>query len=187
VITILYRPVLLESCGKIFDALNIDLELRELKKTSFGEKTHYHIEQTIAHLFPRLDVEKEVDYIKQGMNLVKPKAVEIIQKPEITIDQFELVDIKVGLVLEASKHPNAAKLLILKVNTGDRIRQVVSGIAEYYQPEELVGKKLLVVANLKPVKLRNELSEGMILCGDQNGRIYIIEANAALEPGASVK
>lgn len=188
IISILYRPVLLESCGKIFDALNIELELREMNKTNFGEKNHYHVEKTIAHLFPRLDAEKEVEYIKQQMSpATKPKTVEVIQKPEISIEQFEPIDIKVGKVLEASKHPNAAKLLILKVDTGDRIRQVVSGIAEYYQPEQLVEKKLLVVANLKPVKLRNELSEGMILCGDQDGKIFIIEANPALEPGSSVK
>ena len=116
-ITILYRPVLLESCGKIFDALNVEPELREMDKASFGEKGQYHVEKTIAHLFPRLDSEKEVEYIKQGMNTTKPKTVEIIQKPEISIEQFEPMDIKVGLVLEATKHPNAAKLLILKVNT----------------------------------------------------------------------
>lgn len=158
-----------------------------MDKGNGGEKIHYHVEKTISHLFPRLDSEKEVEYIKSQMNPVKEKIVEIPQKSEITIDQFDAVDIKVGLVVEAMKHPNAAKLLILKVNTGERIRQVVSGIAEFYQPDQLVGKKLLVIANLKPVKLRNELSEGMILCGDHDGKIYIIEANPLLEPGSTVK
>lgn len=186
-ITILYRPVLLESCDKIFDALNVELELRSMDKGKGGEKLHYHVEKTISHLFPRLDSEKEVEYIKSQMNPIQSKVVEIPQKSEILIDHFEAVDIKVGLVVEAMKHPNASKLLILKVNTGERIRQVVSGIAEFYQPDQLVGKKLLVIANLKPVKLRNELSEGMILCGDQDGKIYIIEANPSLEPGSVVK
>jgi methionyl-tRNA synthetase len=187
IVTILYRPFLIHSCDLIFNALNIENAQKEMTSAHFGNKKDYQIEKTITHLFPRLDAEVEIEYIKNSMNPEKSIQSEIPAKTEITIDQFEAIDIKVGLVIDCAKHPNAAKLLILKINTGERIRQVVSGIAQFYQPADLIGKKLLVVANLKPVKLRNELSEGMILCGDKDGKFFVIEADDRLEPGSSVK
>jgi len=186
-VTILYRPVLINACDVIFKAIGVSEDLRTLESCVFGQKCNYHVSETVEHLFPRLETEKEIEYIKASMNPEKPAVIEVPQKPEITIDQFDAVDLKVGLVVSAEKHPNASKLLVLQINTGERIRQVVSGIAEYYQPEELVGKKLLVVANLKPVKLRNVLSEGMILCGDRSGKYIVIEADSRLEPGSTVK
>lgn len=186
-VTIMYRPVLINSCDVIFKAIDVSKEYQSLQSCVFGQKRHYHVAETVEHLFPRLETEKEIEYIKASMNPEKPAVAVIPQKSEIVIDQFDVVDLKVGLVVSAEKHPNASKLLVLQINTGERIRQVVSGIAEYYQPEELVGKKLLVVANLKPVKLRNILSEGMILCGDKSGKYIVIEADSRLEPGSSVK
>jgi len=186
-VTIMYRPVLINSCDVIFKAIDVSEEYQSFQSCVFGQKNHYHVAETVEHLFPRLETEKEIEYIKASMNPEKPAVIEVPQKPEITIDQFDAVDLKVGLVVSAEKHPNASKLLVLQINTGERIRQVVSGIAEYYQPEELVGKKLLVVANLKPVKLRNVLSEGMILCGDRSGKYIVIEADSRLEPGSTVK
>ena len=187
IITIMYRPFLIESCAVIFDALGVEESLQSMDQGHGGEKTTYHVAKTVGHLFPRLEMEKEVEYIKTLMNPAKPKVVEMTQKAEIGIDQFEPIDLKVGLVVSCEKHPNASKLLVLQINTGERIRQVVSGIAESYLPAELVGKRLIVVANLKPVKLRNVLSEGMILCGDRDGKFFVIEANEALLPGSSVK
>src|SRR5699024_9794045 len=127
-------------------------------------------------IFPRLDNEVEVAYIREQMRgsvktvQEEPKkeeavAEDIEHEEEITIDDFMKVELRVGTVLAAEKMKKADKLLKIQVDLGYEKRQVVSGIAAYYTPEELVGQKVIVVANLKPVKLRGELSQGMILAG----------------------
>jgi methionyl-tRNA synthetase len=187
IVTILYKPVLIETPSKIFDMLSIEPKLQTFKSVEFGLKKSYTVTKTPIHLFPRLDAEKEVDVIKALMNLEVHKK-EVVEKPEITIDTFDTVNILVGKVVNAKYHPNAKKLLVFDIFMGDRVRQIVSGIAEYYKPEQVIGKKVLVIANLKPVKLRGELSEGMILCGEtENHDLYIIEANNSLEPGDNVR
>lgn len=92
------------------------------------------------------------------------KQAEEKQNTEISIEDFEKVNLVVGQILEAKKHPKADKLLVFKVDIGSEVRQIVSGIAKYYEPEALVGKKVIVVKNLKPIKLRGEDSCGMLLC-----------------------
>ena len=81
----------------------------------------------------------------------------------IEFDDFTKLDLRVGTIIEAEKMPKAKKLLVLKVDTGIDKRTIVSGIAEHFKPEDIIGKKVSVVANLKPIKLRGTLSEGMIL------------------------
>ena len=120
-------------------------------------------------LFPRIDVVKTLEEL-EAMRLAqleanKPKEEYKMQpiKEEITIEDFEKIDLRVVKVLECEPVKKAKKLLKLKVDLGGEERQVISGIAQYYKPEELVGKYVVLVANLKPVKLRGELSQGMIL------------------------
>ena len=120
-------------------------------------------------LFPRIDVAKTLEEL-EAMRLAqleanKPKEEYKMQpiKEEITIEDFEKIDLRVVKVLECEPVKKAKKLLKLKVDLGGEERQVISGIAQYYKPEELVGKYVVLVANLKPVKLRGELSQGMIL------------------------
>jgi methionyl-tRNA synthetase len=174
---VLYRPFLLESCPKIFAALGIPASLQEYDAVAFGLPDRHAVAERIDHLFPRLDVEKEVEAIRAMMNPQKPTTEQAsVGKPEIGIEDFGKTELVVGVVKECSKHPNAAKLLVLKIDTGDRVRQIVSGIAQWYKPEDLVGRRVLVVANLKPVKLRDELSEGMILCAANGKDFVIVEA-----------
>jgi len=144
-------------------------------------------------IFPRLDVDVEVAYIREQMRgSVKTEQVEpeIEVKPqteEISIDDFLKVDLRVATVLACEPIPKADKLLKLQLDMGYEKRQVVSGIAEYYKPEELIGKKVIVVANLKPVKLRGELSQGMILAGGKDGYLTLATVDEKLENGAQVK
>ena len=144
-------------------------------------------------IFPRLDVDVEVAYIREQMRgSVKTEQVEpeIEVKPqteEISIDDFLKVDLRVATVLACEPIPKADKLLKLQLDMGYEKRQVVSGIAEYYKPEELIGKKVIVVANLKPVKLRGELSQGMILAGGKDGYLTLAAVDEKLENGAQVK
>ncbi|MBU1145577.1 MAG: methionine--tRNA ligase [Firmicutes bacterium] len=184
--TILYIPILIESCDKIFDSLNVEKTLRTFDTYGFGEKKEYHVVKKADHLFPRLDSEKEIEVIKEMMNPTHKK--ELILKPEISIDDFDKIEVVVGKIEKAETHINAKKLLVLQIDTGDKVRQIVSGIAEFYRPEDLVNKKVLVVINLQSVKLRGELSEGMILCGEtENHTLHIIEAPNSLNTGDVVK
>lgn len=126
-------------------------------------------------LFPRIDVEKKLAELeelrKAQIEAVKHQEEVKEMKPikeEITIDDFEKLDLRVVKVLECEPIKKANKLLKLKVDLGGEVRQVVSGIAKHFKPEELIGKNVVLVANLKPVKLRGELSQGMILAASND-------------------
>lgn len=145
-------------------------------------------------IFPRLDSEEEVTYIRDQMHgsvktIAEPEKEEVTKEeyPEITIEDFMKVDLRVATVTACDKIPKADKLLKLQLDLGYEQRQVVSGIAEFYKPEELVGRKVIVVANLKPVKLRGELSQGMILAGSKDGILTLATVDEKLENGAKVK
>ncbi|PEB39502.1 methionine--tRNA ligase [Bacillus pseudomycoides] len=142
-------------------------------------------------IFPRLEVEVEVEYIKEQM---KGSAPEIEEKKEeepkaeeITIDDFFKVELRVAEVIEAEPVKKADKLLKIQLDLGTEKRQVVSGIAKFYTPEELKGKKVICVTNLKPVKLRGELSQGMILAGEENGVLSLATIDQNLSNGTKIK
>nr|WP_173391088.1 methionine--tRNA ligase [Robertmurraya massiliosenegalensis] len=143
-------------------------------------------------LFPRLDIEEEVAFIKEKMQgsaptPVEEKKEEVPDSEEITIDDFMKVDLRVAQVIAAGPVKKADKLLKLQLDLGYEKRQVVSGIAQFYKPEELVGRKVVCVTNLKPVKLRGELSQGMILAGSKDGELSLATIAESLPLGARVK
>lgn len=144
-------------------------------------------------IFPRLDVEEETAYIREQMQggaapvAVEEPKEEAPEVEEISIDDFMKVDLRVATVTACEPVPKTSKLLKLQLDLGYEQRQVVSGIAEHYKPQEVIGKKVIVVANLKPVKLRGELSQGMILAGSKNGYLTLAEVDDKLENGAQVK
>ncbi|MDD4121982.1 MAG: methionine--tRNA ligase [Eubacteriales bacterium] len=137
-------------------------------------------------IFPRLDVEKELEALEALKGEQdEQEAAPTVFKPEITIDDFEKIDLKVGEILECKKHPKADKLLVSRVKIGTDTRQIVSGVAKFYSPEEMVGKKVIVVANLKPINLRGEESKGMILFADNGEKLAFVTTDA--EEGNDVK
>ena len=94
----------------------------------------------------------------------------------------------VARVVSAEEHPNADKLLKLQVDAGDGQRQIVAGIAQHYQPEELIGKNIIIVVNLKPAKLRGEISEGMLLAAtSSDGTLELVSVSSRIAPGSRVK
>ncbi|MBY6798251.1 methionine--tRNA ligase subunit beta, partial [Clostridium botulinum] len=123
---------------------------------------------------------EELEALKAAQAPAKREITPI--KEEITIDDFDKVDLRVVKVLACEPIKGAKKLLKLKVDLGGEERQVVSGIAKYYKPEELIGKNVVLVANLKPVKLRGELSQGMILCAapDDDSELKIVDPGEIL-------
>lgn len=146
-------------------------------------------------LFPRIDVKKEIEELdnlggkKEEKKAKKEekknkKAKKEEAKGEITIDDFAKVDFKVAEITSVEKHPNADKLLVLQLKVGEETRQVVSGIAGHYTPDELVGEKVILVANLKPVKLRGVLSQGMILAATSGKDLKLVSVD--IESGATV-
>jgi len=152
-------------------------------------------------IFPRLDAEIEVAYIAQSMTGGVTPVVEaaseqateaaVIEAPadveEIAIDDFMKVDLRVAQVLAAEPVKKADKLLKLQLDLGYEQRQVVSGIAKFYTPEQLIGRKVICVTNLKPVKLRGELSQGMILAASAGDQLTLATVPDSMPNGAIVK
>lgn len=131
-------------------------------------------------IFPRLDIEKELEALEALKDEpVEPETPPTEFKPEITIDDFDKIDLKVGEILECKKHPKADKLLVSQVKIGTDTRQIVSGVAKDFTPEEMKGKKIIVVANLKPINLRGEESKGMILFADNGEKLAFVTTDAA--------
>jgi len=107
----------------------------------------------------------------------------------LSIDQFAKVQLRVGQILQAETIEKSEKLLKLKVDLGEaRPRQILAGIAKYYTPEDLPGRKIVVVANLKPAKLMGQLSEGMLLAAsDDKGNLELVSPGAVAAPGSAVR
>ena len=117
-------------------------------------------------IFPRLDIEKELEELEALQHAGKEKNIPLELKPEIEFDDFDKIDFRVGTILSAEKHPKADKLLVFQVKMGTETRQIISGVAKHFTPEECVGRKVVVVANLKSRKLRGLESNGMIMFAD---------------------
>ncbi len=198
IISILIQPFMHSTTKKIWVQLGLDEGQGTTWEDTFvfGKLPSGLKVKRQAPLFPRIDVAEELkaledmgakktDKKQQPQDKAESKEVAKTQeKPEITIDDFAKLDLKVGTVLECKKHPKADKLLILQVKIGEETRQIVSGIAEYYSPEALIGQKVVVVANLKAIKLRGEESKGMILAAEKDGTLTLVTAN--IDDGATV-
>ena len=193
-VAVLLKPFLTRTPDKIFAQLNITTEYLTTWESleSFGAIPAGTMVIQGEPIFPRLDLKEEVDFIKEKMQSSAPTPAPVQEeKPEpqdeITIDDFMKVELRVAEVIHAEHVKKADKLLKLQLDLGYEKRQVVSGIAKYYKPEDLIGKKVICVTNLKPVKLRGELSEGMILAGEKDGVMSLASVDDSLSVGAKVK
>lgn len=201
--SILLQPFLTEAPAKIWSQLGI----------TAGEWTDWESTKQLGvipggtkvgkaePIFPRLDAEQEIEFISSSMaggavtaetakSETAPKQ-EAEEKPElkeeIGIDEFAKVELRVAQVVACESVPKADKLLKLQLDLGFEQRQVVSGIAKHYKPEELVGRKVICVTNLKPVKLRGELSQGMILAASEGDQLTLATVPDSMPNGAVVK
>ncbi|MGO5112635.1 methionine--tRNA ligase [Oscillospiraceae bacterium LCP25S3_E10] len=187
-IAILVSPFMPETAEKIFKQINTQVtsydSLKEFGGLKAGEKVG-----TAEPLFSRLDSEKLLADIaeaaKKAQEADKPKK-EIEQKPEITIDDFAKVELRVAKVEACEPVKRAKKLLKLTLDDGAGKRTVASGIAQYYKPEDLIGHNVILVANLKPAKLCGVESCGMILAADSNDSVKVIFADD-MEVGSTVR
>ena len=139
-------------------------------------------------LFPRIDVEAELKAIEEEAQKAKEPIIEKPEaKEEITIDDFMKTELRVAKVIACERIKKAKKLLKLQLDLGYEKRQVVSGIAQFYEPEDLIGKKVVIVANLKPVKLCGEDSFGMILYAANDNQLSIVSPVGDMELGSEVR
>jgi methionyl-tRNA synthetase (EC 6.1.1.10) len=188
IISVLIQPFLIHTSRSIWNQINVN----EGDATAWDTSVEFGVYQpgTIVKkgeaLFPRIDIKVELEALEAlaRENNAAPKITYAPIKPEITIDDFSKVDLRVAKIIACKAHPNADKLLILSLKVGDEERQVVSGIAKHFNPDELIGKEVIIVANLKPVKLRGELSQGMILAATSGEKLALVSAE--IEDGSSV-
>lgn len=192
IVNILIYPFITDTALKIKEQIGQDEinweDAREFGLTKSGTKV-----KKTENLFPRLDVKKEVLRLtEENKKLIEKRkqekmAKEVVKgKPEITIDDFDKVELKVAKIIEAKKHPDADKLLVLKVKIGEEERQIVSGIKKWYEPSDLIGKKVVVCTNLKPVKLRGVESKGMILAAANDDEFTIVSTLQDIDDGAVI-
>ncbi|MGI6256802.1 MAG: methionine--tRNA ligase [Anaerovoracaceae bacterium] len=162
IVSALIHPFMHTTSGKIRQQLGLEGEPTWESSKQYdltgGEKV-----KKGDPIFPRLDIDKELEELDK-ISGAGEKSLEL--KPEIKFDDFDKLDLRVGTVLECKKHPKADKLLIFRVKIGPEVRQIVSGVAGSHKPEDVIGQKVVVVANLAPRKLRGETSSGMILFAD---------------------
>jgi methionyl-tRNA synthetase len=116
-----------------------------------------------------------------------PPPEEKTPEPELlSIEEFARLDLRVARIVGAEMHPKADRLLKLRVDVGGEERQLVAGIAAFYKPEDLVGRTIIVVANLKPAKLRGEISQGMLLAASSGDVVSLLTTDQEMPPGASI-
>ncbi|QTN95812.1 methionine--tRNA ligase [Bacillus sp. LJBV19] len=192
---VLLQPFLTQTPEKMFAQLGVeDQSLKAWDSIqTFGQLKNTKVKKG-EPLFPRLEAEEEVAYIKQKMQGTAPAKEEKAEEPqeaerlpEITFDQFMDTELRVAEVLSAEPVKKADRLLKLQIDLGFEQRQVVSGIAKHYTPDQLVGMKIICVTNLKPVKLRGELSQGMILAGESDGVLKVVAVDQSLPKGTRIK
>ena len=166
IISVLIYPFMHSTTMEIRSQLGLGTE-----EPSWEEAFNFHMMggETVKGgqpIFPRMDVEaelKELESMKMGEKEVN---IPLVLKDEIEYDTFDKIDFRVGTILKAEKHPNADKLLVFQVKMGTETRQIISGVSSSHKPEDCIGKKVVVVANLKPRNLRGLESRGMIMFAD---------------------
>ena len=151
-----------------------------------------HVTDKPEILFQRLDVEEVLKKVEElhpveEEETVEENVIDIEAKPEITYDQFSAMQFQVGEIIACEEVKKSRKLLCSQVKIGSKVKQIVSGIKAYYTPEEMVGKKVMVLVNLKPAKLAGVVSEGMLLCAeDAEGNLALVTPEKDMPAGAEI-
>ena len=186
----LLKPFMPETAEKIFAQIGCgDQTLADAKE--FGKFVSGGNVGKPEILFARIDIPKKLEEIKAANEAKKAEAPKKEEKPEgittIGIEDFAKVALRVAKILSCEPLPKSDKLLVMKVDNGKGEKQVLSGIAQYYKPEDLIGKKVILVDNLAPAKLRGALSEGMLLAADSADGVKVIFVDDSLAPGSVIR
>lgn len=196
----LLEPFMPNTAGVIAEQLHARLRGFEETKTFGLFESGTKVTEKPEILFARLDAKEVVEKAEamfEERNKEAGKAdekkealeegIDIEKKPEITFEDFEKMQFQVGKIIACEEVPKSKKLLCSKVQIGSEVKQIVSGIKAYYSPEEMVGKKVMVLVNLKPAKLAGVLSEGMLLCAeDDKGNLALLAPEKEMPAGAEI-
>lgn len=186
-----FLPFTAQKLNRILNLTQGDITWKTISETSDLIKAGHTIGQAEL-LFEKIEdeqIQKQIDKLEATKKENTAQNTSVApQKEEITFDDFVKMDLRVGTILEAEKMPKADKLLVLKVDTGIDVRTVVSGIAEHFTPEEVIGKRVTILANLAPRKLRGVESQGMILMtNDKDGKLVFLNPDRdGVENGAVI-
>ena len=199
----LLAPFMPETAEKIAKQLNTQLRdfdtLQEFGKYPSGNKVTDAPEilfarQDLKEIMEKVEVLQAKQRAESGVPASEPAeetpeeaGIDLEKKPEITYDDFAKLQFQVGEIIECKEVPKSKKLLCSQVKIGSEVRQILSGIKQYYKPEEMVGKKVMVVTNLKPAKLAGMTSEGMLLCAeDADGNLALMTPEKPMPAGAEI-
>ena len=186
VIAVLISPFMPSTANRIFEQIGLEASPTVQNLDSLAEwgglKAGLDIGKPEA-IFPRLDLKKRGTQDKTAA----PKTPPAEKIHSISIDEFQKLDLRVAKIIEAEKVPKADKLLQLRVDLGDEVRQVVAGIAEHYAPDELIGKQVIVVANLQSAKIRGIESQGMVLAAAGENNLALVTLDKHASPGTRVR
>ena len=199
-IGVLLKPFMPDTSESILLQINSEFNTVDTLD-KFGYTKSGTVTNNESPLFMRIDEKKKLEEIEAEVAKAQNEAEKVNKKSdkkedkkddtpsEISIDDFAKINLKVGKVLECRHVDGADKLLVSQIKIGDEVRQIVSGIAKHYSPEDMIGKKVVVVTNLKPVKLRGVLSQGMILAAsDENGKLSLVTPDDEnLDDGSEVR
>ena len=180
---VMITPFMPRTAQEIFRQLGVNEDSLKTWDSSkeWGKPKIYSVCKGSA-LFPRIDVEKELAELER-LNPVKQKP----DTPQITIDEFSKLEIRTAKVLICERVEGSDKLLLFKLACGKEERQIVSGIAKYYKPEDLMGKTVVIAANLKPAKIKGILSEGMILSAECGDDVTVLTTSEEIADGSKVR
>ena len=189
----LLSPFVLSGTKKALDAIGVSASDSFGKSLTYGYKKSYTTKEIDA-IYPRLDIAKELNELAALSTAESPKIaqkkeekMEEVKKTEnITIDDFCKIQLKVAEVIACERVEKSDKLLKETLKVGDEIRMVCSGIAKFYTPEEMVGKKVILVANLPPRKMCGIESQGMLLCAEKDGKLVLLTPESDIPSGAEI-
>lgn len=191
----LLSPFMPETSQKILSQFDApQLSLAQLSEWGNFPASGASVTATPEILFARLDVDEVMEKVTamtgesgSDAETAGEAGIDVEAKPQITIDDFDKVQLRIGEIIKCEEVPKSKKLLCSQVKIGSEVRQIVSGIKAHYSAEEMVGKKVVVVANLKPAKLAGVLSEGMLLCAENDkGELALLTAEKDMPNGAEI-
>ena len=185
-------PFMPNTSEKVLAQMNMPARTLESMK-EFDGADGFKVTEKPEILFARLDVDEVMEKVLAltqkdgGAGESAEPGIDVEARPQITIDDFDKVQLRIGEIIKCEEVPNSKKLLCSQVKMGSEVRQIVSGIRPKYSAAEMVGKKVVVVANLKPAKLAGVVSEGMLLCAeDDKGELALLTAEKDMPNGAEI-
>ncbi|MFH1125692.1 MAG: methionine--tRNA ligase subunit beta, partial [Candidatus Altiarchaeota archaeon] len=185
-LAIAMEPFLPHSAEKVWNMLNLEGSVHKQKwdeSSKLGIQSGHKLKK-ISTLYSRMEDDKVKEFSEKFLS--KKKEGEVKTMPEIDYEEFKKMDLRVGTIKEAKPHPNADKLLVLQVDLGQLgSRQLVGGIKNYPM-ENLAGRQIIVIANLKPAKIRGVESQGMLLAADEEGNPVLLTTDKKVKPGSKI-